>query len=96
MDNVRGIQGINPPELSTPSIRRIDRTQAVEPIQDRIDISPAAAKVAEVEAYSELAKVAPDIREDVVERAQAKVASGEYFKPEVTESVARKIADSLI
>jgi hypothetical protein len=95
MSDVRGISGINPPDFSTPSVRRVGKTAPAEQIQDTVEISTTAAKAAEVAAFTELAKASPDIRPEVVERAQAKVASGAYLTKDVTQAVAKKIIETL-
>jgi hypothetical protein len=95
MTDVRGINGINPPEFSSPKVRRVEPPPQAAPIEDKVEISTSSLKVAEVAAYTELAKAAPDIRLDVVERAQERVASGAYLTQDVTRAVAKKIAESL-
>ncbi|GMV67098.1 MAG: hypothetical protein AMXMBFR75_28930 [Candidatus Hinthialibacteria bacterium] len=95
MTDVRSINGINPSDVPVAKVRRIEKPSQPDPVRDRVDISAVATKAAEVAAYTELAKGVSDIRIDLVQQAQARVADGSYLKPEVTREVARKILDSL-
>ncbi len=95
MTDVRGITGINPAEVASAKIRRVEKPPEAGPIVDKVEISTASSKAVEVAMYSELAKTVPEVRLDVIEQARERVASGAYLKPEVTREVAKKIAESL-
>lgn len=95
MTDVRGITGVNPAELTSAKVRWIEKPPETAAIVDKVEISTASTKAAEVAAYSELAKAVPEVRIDLVEQARERVANGTYLKPEVTRDVARKIAESL-
>ena len=95
MTDVQGITGINPAEVATAKIRRVEKPPEAGPIVDKVEISTASSKAVEVAMYSELAKAAPEVRLDVIQQAQERVANGAYLKPEVTKEVARKIAETL-
>ncbi len=95
MTDVRGITGVNPADLASAKIRRVEKPPEAGPIVDTVEISTASAKAVEVAMYSELAKAAPEVRLDLIQQAQERVASGAYLKPEVTQEVAKKIAEML-
>ncbi len=95
MTDIRGITGINPAEVASTKIRKVDKPPEAGPIVDKVEISTASSKVAEVAMYSELAKAAPEVRLEVIQQAQERVASGAYLKPEVTREVAKKIAKTM-
>jgi hypothetical protein len=95
MNDIRGIRGIDPTDLSQAKIRRVEKPAQPDPIHDKVEISGAAAKIAEVAKFTEIAKAAPDIRIDLVQQAQERVADGTYLKPEVTQEVAQKILEAL-
>jgi len=95
MDNIKGVSGAQPPDFSQPNTRRVEPKPKAEGVTDKVDISTQAAKAAEISQITELAKAAPDIDLDTVERAKARVDNGTYLKPEVTREVAEKIIDSL-
>ncbi len=95
MSNIQGVGGVQPPDFSSPKVRRTQQSQEVSPVNDQISISANSTKVAEIALVSELAKASPDIRADLVAKAQEKLASGEYLKPETTRQIAEKILESL-
>ena len=95
MSNIHGVGGVQPPEFSSPKVRRVQQSQEVHSKSDEISISANSAKVAEIAQVSELAKASPDIRTDIVSRAKEKVASGEYLTRETSRKVAEKILESL-
>jgi len=95
MSNIQGVGGVQPPDFTSPKVRRVQHSQEVGPINDQISISAKSAKVAEIAQVAELAKASPDIRAEVVAKAQERIASGEYFKPETTRQIAERILDSL-
>ena len=95
MSQIQGVGGVQPPDFSSPKIRRVQQTQEVSAINDQIQISSQSPRVAEIAQVAELAKASPDIRIDVVEQARERLASGEYLKPETTRQIAERILDSL-
>jgi hypothetical protein len=95
MTDVRSITGVNPADLASAKIRRVEKPPEAGPIVDKVEISAASTKAVEVAMYSELAKAAPEVRLDVIQQAQERVASGAYLTPEVTKEVARKIAEAM-
>jgi hypothetical protein len=95
MTDVRGITGVNPADLASAKIRRVEKPPEAGPVVDKVEISTATAKAAEVAMYSELAKATPEVRLELIRQAQERVASGAYLKPEVTLEVAKKIAEAM-
>lgn len=62
---------------------------------DAIEVSEEAKSKAEVYKAAELAKGAPEIRWELVDRAKQKLKDPDYINQEVLESVADKIIDNL-
>ena len=62
---------------------------------DAIEVSEEAKSKAEVYKATELAKGAPDIRWELVNRAKEKLRDPNYISQEVLERVADKIMDGL-
>ena len=60
---------------------------------DAIEVSDEAKSKAEVYKAAELAKGAPDIRWELVDRAKAKLKDPNYINKEVIETVADRILD---
>lgn len=95
MADIRGISGVQAADLSSAKVRHGGKVRSGTEISDRVEVSPATAKAIEIAQISELAKSSPDIRMDKVKQAQARIANGDYFKPEVTQAIAEKILETI-
>jgi len=97
MANVRGIGGVQPADTTTSTtVHRVRQPKKTEAVIDKVEISKTSMKAAEVATFTEIAKASPDIRPDVVEEAKRRLESGFYLGDQVTDTVARKILDSLL
>jgi negative regulator of flagellin synthesis FlgM len=88
----------------TPEVRRVIKPKQTKRVasssqatgkSDKISISDEAKKAQQLEADLRLVKKAPDIREEKVEQARERLASGYYLKKEVVEKIAERIAQAL-
>jgi negative regulator of flagellin synthesis FlgM len=71
---------------------RVERTR--EPIADSITISAEASRKAEVLRATEMAKAAPDIREDRVAEIRAKINDPNYINQKLLDATADRIFDA--
>ncbi len=95
--DVGKVDGVNEPSLNQPRQednrrRRAEATQRT----DAVDISPEAQKAAEVARLISLVKQLPEIREDKVAEAAARLQSQSSDADEVNRSVAQRLLEDLL
>ena len=95
--DVGKVDGVNEPSLNQPRQednrrRRAEATQRT----DAVDISPEAQKAAEVARLISLVKQLPEIREDKVAEAAARLQSQSSDADEVNRTVAQRLLEDLL
>jgi len=60
---------------------------------DALAISEKAQEKAKIARYISKVKEMPDIRQDKIDEAKRKVASGEYNRPDVAKKIAEKMLE---
>ena len=96
MDVVK-VDGVNEPSLNQPR-QEDNRRRLAEATQrtDAVDISPEAQKAAEVARLISLVKQLPEIREDKVAEAAARLQSQSSDADEVNRTVAQRLLEDLL
>ncbi len=95
--DVGKVDGVNEPSLNQPRQedhrrRRAEATQRT----DAVDISPEAQKAAEVARLVSLVKQLPEIREDKVAEAAARLQSQSSDADEINRTVAQRLLEDLL
>ena len=93
--DIRGINGINPIDNNKKLNKASSKIQQQKRGNDKVQISEEARKLAEEQKIQKALENAPDIRKDKIAEVKAKMANGEYDKPEVLNSVAEKLMKAL-
>ena len=89
--DIRGINGINPIDNNAKINKTPSKVQHQKAKNDKVQISEQARKLAEEQKIQKALENAPDVRKDKIAEVKAKMANGEYNKPEVLNSVAEKL-----
>ena len=91
------VEGVNEPTLNQPRQEEQKRRQAEEARQsDKVNISPEAKKAAEIARLVSLVKQIPEVREDVVNEASARIQSQSPQDETVNRTVAQRLLDDLL
>jgi len=94
ISNINGINKVQPAQKAEKS-RKTERTEETRS-GDRVEISPAAQKAADIARATEVVKSVPDVRIDRVQAAAERIASGNYLTEKVAEAIAEKIASAIV
>jgi hypothetical protein len=95
--DISKIDGVSEPFLNQTRQEEQQRRRTDETRQsDKLQISPEAQKAAEVSRLVSLAKQIPDIREDKVAQAQARLQSQEPQDEDVNRTAAARLLDDLL
>lgn len=94
--DVGKVDGVNEPSLNQP--RQEDRRRRAEEVQktDKVNISPEARKAAEVARLVALAKEIPEVRDDKVAEAKARLESEKPDDEEVNRTIAQRLLEDLL
>ncbi len=91
------VEGVNEPSLSQPRQEDQQRRRAEEARQtDKVNISPEAQKAAEVARLVSLVKQIPDVREDKVNEAKARLQSQSPQDETLNRTIAQRLLDDLL
>ena len=95
--DVGKIDGVNEPSLNQPRQEEQQRRRAEEARQsDNVNISPEAQKAAEVARLVSLVKQIPDVRDDKVNEAKARLQSQSPQDEAVNRTIAQRLLDDLL
>lgn len=91
------VEGVNEPSLNQPRQEDQQRRRAEEARQtDKVNISPEAQKAAEVARLVSLVKQIPDIREDKINEAKARLQSQSPQDETLNRTIAQRLLDDLL
>jgi regulator of protease activity HflC (stomatin/prohibitin superfamily) len=95
--DISKIDGVNEPVLNQPrqEEQRRRRAEQVQPA-DRVNISAEAQRAAEVARLVSLAKQIPDVRQDKVADASARIQAQQPQDETVNRTVARRLLEDLL
>ena len=95
--DVGRVDGVNEPSLNQPRQEDQRRRRAEEVQQtDKVNISPEAQKAAEVARLVSLVKQIPDVRQDKVAQARARLQSQSPQDENVNRTIAQRLLDDLL
>lgn len=80
--------------VNTGKTKPVQRTEEVG-IQDKVNVSAEAKRLADIEHTIQIVKNAPDVRLDKIAEAKKLIESGKYSNKDVLDKVADKILNNL-
>jgi hypothetical protein len=95
--DVGKVDGVNEPSLNQPRQEEQQRRRAEDARQaDKVNISPEAQKAAEIARLVSLVKQLPDVRDDKVNEARARLQSQSPQDEAVNRTIAQRLLDDLL
>jgi hypothetical protein len=95
--DVGKVEGVNEPSLNQPRQEDQKRRRTEEVRQsDKVNISPEAQKAAEVARLISLVKKVPEVREEKINEATARIQSQSPQDETVNRTTARRLLEELL